>query len=99
MRSKWNFLTNHAHVMVCLSKSQDATLREIANQVGITERTTHRIIDELVDEGVIKKSRHGRGNRYELNLDFPLRHPLEESISIGMLLRAVVSAGKREKRK
>ena len=91
MQSNWNFLTNHAHVMVCLSRNRDATLREIGDQVGITERATHRIIDELVSEGAIKKSRLGRGNRYELNLDFPLRHPLEEHGSIGQLLRAVTN--------
>lgn len=89
MRGNWSFLTNHAHVMVCLSKSQDATLREIGDQVGITERATHRIIAELVREGAIKKSRHGRGSHYEVNLDFPLRHPLEKHRSVGQLLRAV----------
>jgi len=89
MRSTWSFLTNHAHVLVCLSRNQDATLREIGDQVGITERATHRIVRELVGEGAIKKSRHGRGNHYEVNLDFPLRHPLEEHCSLGQLLRAI----------
>lgn len=92
MPSEWSFLTNHAHVMVCLANNQDLTLREIGDLVGITERAAHRIIDELVGQGAIKKTRHGRSNRYELNLDFPLRHPLEQHRSIGQLLRAV---GKR----
>ena len=93
MRSNWNFLTNHAHVMVCLSRSPGATLREIGDQVGITERATHRIIDDLVGAGVVEKSRQGRGNYYELNLDFPLRHPLERHGSVGQLLQAFESAG------
>ena len=89
MRSDWSFLTNHAHVMVCLAKSQDLTLREIGDLVGITERATHRIIDELVTEGAIKKTRHGRGNHYELNLDFRFRHPLEAHCTVGQLLRVL----------
>lgn len=91
--SSWNFLTNHAHVLVCLSRNPNATLRQIGDQVGITERATHRIIEELVAEGAIRKSRHGRGNHYELNLDFPLRHPLEKPGSVGLLLHAVAGAG------
>ena len=89
MESHWSFLTNHAHVMVCLSTGRDLTLREIAAKVGITERATHRIVDELVREGAIKKTKHGRCNHYELQPDFPLRHPLEEGCSVGQLLRAV----------
>jgi len=93
LRSSWSFLTNHAHVLVCLFRSPDATLREIGDKVGITERATHRIIDDLVGVGAVKKTRQGRGNHYELNMDFPLRHPLEKHGSVGQLLRAVESAG------
>lgn len=89
MESHWSFLTNHAHVMVCLSTCRDLTLREIAAKVGITERATHRIVDELVREGAVKKTKRGRCNHYELRPDFPLRHPLEEGCSVGQLLRAL----------
>lgn len=93
MRSSWTFLTNHAHVMVCLSRSPGATLREIGDEVGITERATHRIIEDLIGVGAVEKSRRGRCNHYELNMDCPLRHPLEQHGSVRKLLRAVESAG------
>jgi len=91
MTSYWNFLTNHAHVLICLAAGQGSTLREIAEQVGITERATSRIVDELAREGAIKRTRRGRRNHYEIQLDFPLRHPLEKHCSVGQLLRTITS--------
>lgn len=96
MRRDWTFLTNHAHVLVCLADAPDATLKEVAEQVGITERTTHRIVDELAREGAVKRKRSGRRNHYEIRRDFRLRHPLEEGCSVDQLLR-MVSRGRRSR--
>lgn len=87
-------MTNHAHVLICLAKDAEVTLREAAEQVGITERATYRIVNELVEEGVVKKTRKGRRNHYEIQLDLPLRHPLEQHCSVGRLLR-MVTGGRR----
>lgn len=82
-------MTNHAHALICLAKDAEMTLREVAEQVGITERATYRIVNELVEEGVVKKTRKGRRNYYEIQLDLPLRHPLEQHCSVGQLLQMV----------
>ena len=34
----WTFLSNHAHVLICLSRDPHQTLRQVSLQVGITER-------------------------------------------------------------
>jgi len=89
MEGQWTFLTNHAHVLLCLARDPDATLREVADQVGITERAAHRIVGELEQEGALKRSRSGRRNHYEIRSDFPLRHPLERHCTVGQLLKMV----------
>jgi predicted transcriptional regulator len=89
MQSAWTFLTNHAHVLLSLAANPDATLREVAEQVGITERAAHRIVSELESEGALKRSRDGRRNHYEIRRDFPLRHPLERHRSVGHLVEMV----------
>jgi DNA-binding IscR family transcriptional regulator len=86
-------MTNYAHVMLCLARNPNATLREVADQVGITERATHRIVAELEREGVISRSRTGRRNHYEIRLDSPLRHPLERHCTIGQLLQILDGDG------
>lgn len=82
----WTFLTNHAHVLVCIAEDPDARGRDIAARVGITERAAQAIIADLVAEGYITRTREGRRNHYEVNPDAPLRHPLEHDHSIGELL-------------
>ncbi len=44
----WDFLTNHAHVLVCVAHDPGIRPRDIAAAVGITERAAHRILSELV---------------------------------------------------
>jgi DNA-binding transcriptional ArsR family regulator len=85
--STWHFLTNHAHVLLCISSDPDLTVRELARQIGITERAVIRIIGELDEEGYLERTREGRRNHYEIHLDRPLRHPVEEHCSVGDLIR------------
>lgn len=84
---EWTFLSNHAHVLICISQQPDIRLSEVADLVGIRERSVHRIVHELSESGYLSVSKVGRNNVYEVHLDLPLRHPLEASHSI----RAIVA--------
>ena len=84
---QWTFLSNHAHVLICISQQPDIRLSEVADLVGIRERSVHRIVHELSESGYISVSKVGRNNIYEVHLDLPLRHPLEATHSI----RAIIS--------
>jgi DNA-binding MarR family transcriptional regulator len=86
---QWTFLTNHAHVLVLLDRDPDMRMRDLAREVGLTERATQRIISELVESGYLTRRRQGRRNTYTLHGDQPLRHPLESSHTVDELLRAV----------
>ena len=85
----WNFLSNHAQVLVCLARDPEARLRDIAIDVGITERRVSSIVTDLEAEGVVKISRVGRRNSYSINRRARLRHPLESHQTVGDLLRAI----------
>ncbi|MHB1171819.1 MAG: helix-turn-helix transcriptional regulator [Lacisediminihabitans sp.] len=89
----WTFLTNHAHVLLCVTVDPEMRLRDIAEQVGITERAAQRIIGELVDAGYLERERDGRRNRYRLNGQLPLRHRLEQNHRIGELLTILRESG------
>ena len=83
----WSFLTNHAHVLMCISEDPDITVRGLALQVGITERAVMRIIGELDDAGVLDRTREGRRNHYEINQELHLRHTVEYHCTVGDLIR------------
>jgi len=83
---RWDFLTNHAHVLLSVAHDPGIRLRDIATAVGITERGAHKILSALVDEGYVKRERVGRRNRYTVQPELPLRHPLVEEREVGDLL-------------
>lgn len=85
----WTFLTNHAHVLIALHAQPDLVLREVAVRVGITERAVQRIIQDLEEEGFIRREKVGRKNQYEVLTEEPLRHPIEAHRTIGDLLRLI----------
>ena len=85
----WTFLTNHAHVLICLSRDATARLRDVAVQVGITERAVQMIVADLEAAGFLTRHRDGRRNRYELDVDRPLRHPVEAHRTIAQLLKLI----------
>ncbi len=85
----WTFLTNHAHVLLCISMGEELTAREMALRVGITERSVQAILTDLTAEGYLIKSKVGRRNVYDVNFDGRLRHPLEASHTVGELVAAL----------
>ena len=82
----WTFLTNHAHVLVCLAEEPDVRGRDIATRVGITERAAQAIVADLVAAGYVTRVKEGRRNRYRVHPEAPLRHPLESDHTVGELL-------------
>jgi len=85
--SGWTFLTNHTHVLLCLYRNPEITLREVSGLVGITERMVQKIVAELVEASYLTVTRVGRRNTYQLSVDRKLRHPLESHRSIGDMLQ------------
>ena len=88
---QWSFLTNHAHVLLCIAHDPASRLRDISDAVGITERAAHRILSELVEEGYVARERVGRRNRYQVKPELPLRHPLVQGREVGDLLAVLVA--------
>lgn len=96
----WTFLSNHAHVLLCVAREPDVRVRDVAVEVGITERAVQRILGELEEAGVVRRERRGRRNHYEVERTIPLRHPLESHRTVGDLLgllRGQAARGRRRR--
>ena len=94
----WVFLTNHAHVLLCIAREPEARARDIAEQVGITERAAQRIVADLLENGYVTKTKIGRRNRYVVNGKGHLRSARFRDFEIGPLLEilntSITSDGK-----
>lgn len=95
MMGEWTFFSNYGHVLVCLARNGNARLRDVASEVGITERAVQKIVKDLQAEGFITVRKQGRCNRYRINRRKTLRHALESHCTVGKLL-ALVAAGRHE---
>ena len=82
----WTFLSNHGHVLIHISKNPEALVRDIASDVGITERRALGILKDLEEAGYISITRNGRRNQYKVNSRGRFRHPMEASKPISALL-------------
>ena len=82
----WAFVSSHGAVLIEVARSPDATVREIAERVGLTERQAHRVLSDLVVGEYIVRERVGRKNRYRVNEGQPMRHAILADHLIGDLL-------------
>lgn len=82
----FTYLSNHAHVLVCLAADPESQLRNLAGLVGITERAVQPIIADLEAAGVLERTRAGRRNRYRIDKLARLRHSHEAHCTVGGLL-------------
>ena len=91
-RAAWAFLTNHAHVLLCIARDPQSRARDIAERVGITERAAQRILADLIVEGYATRTKVGRRNHYKVNPQGHLRHPAILNVAIGDLLDVLTVA-------
>ena len=88
---KWTFITNHGLVLSYIFHNPTSTAREIANYIGVTERTPHKIISDLEEEGYIQRRKIGRRNVYSVDPQLPLRHHPKTDIMVEDLLESLNS--------
>ncbi len=95
----WTFLTNYAHVLLCIARDPTSRMRDMAMKVGITERAVQHIVAELEAAGYLSRTRDGRNNRYTMHTELPLRHPVERHCSISTLIEMTLRDGNDMTRK
>lgn len=92
MATTWTFLTNHARVLLCISRDPGIRLRDIADRVGVTERSAYGIVLDLTEAGYVVKAKDGRRNRYRIQADLPLPEPSSRERTVGEVL-ALLAGG------
>ncbi len=89
--SGWTFITNHGLILSYLCQNPRSTAREIASHVGVAERTTRKIISDLIIEGYIERRKEGNRRFYLVNPELPLRHHTKEEIMVSELIEALTA--------
>lgn len=87
----WTFLTNHARVLVEIARNPESRLRDLAAWIGITERATQAIVNDLEESGYITRTRIGRRNHYSVDSTRPFRHPADADARVEGLISIFAS--------
>jgi len=88
----WTFLTNHGRTLLCIAHDPEARLRDIAADLGITERRAYGIVNDLTEAGYVVKEREGRRNRYHLQHHLPIPDIEDREQAIGEVLEVLTGA-------
>jgi len=75
---------------VCIAHDPGVRLRDVADRVGITERTAFGIVADLTDAGYVVKEKDGRRNRYRVNTRAPLPDAGVRKASVGEVLAVLI---------
>lgn len=92
IETNWTFFSNHGHVYFLIAMNENIIVRKMAMSVGITERATLSIIQDLEKAGYIKREKIGRSNRYQIVHKKTLRHPLESNVQLKDLVDLIKTA-------
>lgn len=94
---EWSFFTNHARVLICIARDPGLRLRDLAVQIGVTERSAYGIVADLVQAGYVVKDKDGRRNRYRVEEQLPLPESVGRERTIGEILGLLVEADARRR--
>jgi len=92
----WSLISNHGHALVCLAQRPDVRLWELAETIGIRERSAQRIVNQLVKAGYVTRhqhDRHGARSSYTVNRELHLRRPHLGAYTVGDLIDAFSRPG------
>lgn len=88
--AEWNFFTNHANVLLCITEEPDIRLKDLAARVSISERAVKRIVADLEHAGFISRERQGRRNHYLVHGEAAIAGPMTRGLQLSALLSALL---------
>jgi len=97
MDKTWTVLSNHGIALVCVAREPGIRLRDLADCMGVSDRTAFGVVDDLIEGGYLRRYKEGNRNRYEVNPEAPLRHPIMDDHWVGELLAVLAPESLRRK--
>lgn len=92
----WNLMATHGVVLFYIAANEDSTMREMSEELGITERRIAQVVRDLADANFLVVNKEGRRNSYSVNLEANFRHPTLSHIRLKRFVDAL-RAGEKEK--
>lgn len=88
----WTLMGSHGVVLFYIAANPNATMREMADSLMLTERRITGIVRDLATSGMIEVSKSGRRNSYQVNGDAHFRHPTLSHVKLSTFVQALEGA-------
>ncbi|HEY8172145.1 MAG TPA: winged helix DNA-binding protein [Dehalococcoidia bacterium] len=92
---RWGLLTNHALVLIHVVEHPRSTLREIADNVGITDRAALSILRAMEEDTIVSRRKDGRRNVYSVDVDALMAHRSYGKYSLSQIASALLALAGR----
>ncbi len=92
----WYVVSSHGAVLFYVAVHPGCTIREIAEEMSLTQRTVWGLIGDLRRADMLSVRREGRRHHYTVNLEAPFRHPILQGITLRTVLGEVVDRYARQ---
>jgi DNA-binding transcriptional ArsR family regulator len=90
IHNHWYLVSSHGAVLFYIAVHPGCTIRQIADDMALTQRTVWGLIGDLRRAGMLDVRRDGRRHHYTVNLDAPFRHPIIKDLTLKTVLGEIV---------
>lgn len=88
----WYLVSSHGAVLFYIAVRPGCTIREISDEMTLTQRTVWGLIGDLRRAGMLQVRREGRRHHYTVNLDAEFRHPVIKGFSLRTVLGELIES-------
>ncbi len=99
INSHWYLVSSHGSVLFYVAVHPDCTIREIADDMSLTQRTVWGLIGDLRRAGMLRIRREGRRHHYTVDLDADFKHPTLKGLPLRAVLGELVEEHARHPRR
>jgi|SRR5213593_372422 len=86
----WYLVSSHGSILFYIALHPGCSIREIADDLALTERTIWGLVGDLRRAGMLEVKRAGHRHHYTVNLDAEFHHPVHESVPLRVILGELV---------
>ncbi len=86
----WYLVSSHGSILFYIAVHPECTIRQIADDMALTQRTIWGLIGDLRRAGMLHVRRDGRRHHYTVNLDAHFRHPILKDLTLRVVLGDLV---------
>lgn len=91
VNNHWYLVSSHGAVLFYIAVHPGCTIKQIAEEMSLTQRTVWGLIGDLRRADMLDVEREGRRHHYTVDLDADFRPPIIKGFSLRVVLGELVA--------